>query len=156
MTPLAAAGAVVAVLSAGPAAAPGTVSKEVASAPAKAVLGVVERLNNAGVMRDLSELEGLYSKQYFHTNADGTVWRRDRVLASYAGAPPRPPVESQSLEDTIVEVAGGTAVVNGLLILGGHLGEQVWERRYRVTWILTREDNGWKVLSSHACLTHAP
>jgi hypothetical protein len=56
-----------------------------------AVLRVIDALNDAGTRRDVKALAALYSGSYFHANPDGSVWPRDRVIASYAGPTPQPP-----------------------------------------------------------------
>ncbi len=105
---------------------------------------------DAGLTRDVARLAQLYDKDYFHTNPDGTVWRLPAVLASYR-TPPAVPVESQSREDDVVLLIGGsTAVVNSRVILRGHVDGKSWERVYRTTWILTRRSGAWRVINSHA------
>ncbi len=116
----------------------------------QAVVAAVAKLMDAGLTRDVARLAQLYDKDYFHTNPDGTVWRLPAVLASYR-TPPAVPVESQSREDDVVLLIGGsTAVVNSRVILRGHVDGKSWERVYRTTWILTRRSGAWRVINSHA------
>jgi ketosteroid isomerase-like protein len=119
------------------------------------VLAVVSDLMDAGLRRDVARIEKLYPDGYFHTNPDGTVMKREDVLAAYtAPAPLRPAPEAQSREDDIVRrIASDTAIVNSRVILKGHAAGEAWERRFRVTWVLVRAATRWQVVNSHASLS---
>jgi ketosteroid isomerase-like protein len=109
-------------------------------------------LSAAGVHRDVTTLTQLYSEDYFHTNADGSVMTRDEVLASYR-APTVFHFDSWRASAERVIIRGTFAVVNQVVALHGEKeGEGKFTSHYRVTYVLEKRDRGWKFVNSHASL----
>jgi ketosteroid isomerase-like protein len=119
--------------------------------PKTEVLAVVDALNDAGLHRDVNKLRSLYSPQYFHTNPDGSLMQLADVLASYQKPSPFK-FESSSADERRVLLAGDSAVVNERLSLHGRKNGDPFVSRYRVTYVLVRGTQGWKVINSHASL----
>jgi len=117
----------------------------------KQVLATIDALNQAGLHRDVERLKSLYSTQYFHTNPDGSVMTLADVLASYAKPTPFK-FESSSADERRVVVAADSAVVSERLSLHGRKDGNPFVSRYRVTYVLVREGQRWKVINSHSSL----
>ena len=117
----------------------------------KQVLATIDALNQAGLHRDVERLKSLYSAQYFHTNPDGSVMTLADVLASYSKPTPFK-FESSSADERRVVVAADSAVVSERLSLHGRQDGNPFVSRYRVTYVLVREGQRWKVINSHSSL----
>jgi len=117
----------------------------------KQVLATIDALNQAGLRRDVARLKSLYSAQYFHTNPDGSVMTLADVLASYSKTTPFK-FDSSSADERRVVVAADSAVVSERLSLHGRKDGNPFVSRYRVTYVLVREGQRWKVINSHSSL----
>lgn len=115
------------------------------------VLAVIEQLAAAGVRRDAAAVGRLYSADYFHTNADGSVMTKAEVLEGYKSPSPLT-VEVNSHDEDRVQVGQGAAVVNSRVTYKGRAGAQPFSRVYRVTYVLRKVKGGWVVAASHASL----
>ncbi len=118
-------------------------------------LAFIDRLTDAGVRRDVAALQALYAPDYFHTNADGSVMTLAGVLESYAAPPPMTIVSSKHDEERVLTFSGA-AVVSMRVTIGGLAGQTPWTRRYRVTYVLSKEGGRWLAKNSHASLLSAP
>ena len=115
-------------------------------------LSTLAALQAAGLRRDVAVLERLYAPDYFHTNADGSVMRREDVLASYRAAPTMTFSAADTSEQRLV-VRDGLAVVSERVALHGktHDGNP-FISSYRVTYVLEKRGPVWRVVNSHASL----
>jgi ketosteroid isomerase-like protein len=112
----------------------------------------VDLLSAAGVHRDVTTLTQLYSEDYFHTNADGSVMTREEVLASYR-APTVFHFDSWRASAERVIIRGSFAVVNQIVALHGEKeGAGKFTSRYRVTYVLEKQSTGWKFVNSQSSL----
>src|SRR5438067_6496896 len=118
----------------------------------KRVVAVIDALNQAGVHRDVERLKSLYSAQYFHTNPDGSVMTLADVLASYRKPTPFKFDSSSADERRVIVPADDVAIVNERLSLHGRKDGSPFVSHYRVTYVLVREVQGWKVINSHSSL----
>jgi len=105
---------------------------------------VFERLNDAGLRRDVAALEQIYAGDYFHTNPDGSIMRRADVMASYR----KPATARATHDDDIWQIHGDTAVVNTRLTTKSAGGEG----RFRVTYVFERRGGRWQATNSHATM----
>jgi ketosteroid isomerase-like protein len=118
----------------------------------KEVLATLDKLSSAGIHRDVAALTQLYSDDYFHTNPDGSVMTREEVLASYK-APTIFHFDSSQASSQRLIVRGTFAVVNQILALHGEKqGVGKFTSRYRVTYVLEKQNAGWKFVNSHSSL----
>jgi len=122
-----------------------------ASADEAAARAAVERLGQAGLRRDVEALGRLYAPGYFHTNPNGSVMTLEETLASYR-APTDVRFDSSERDEERAVVRGGVAVVSNRTTLHGWRGETPFTSRFRVTYVLVKEESGWKVLNSHSSL----
>lgn len=116
------------------------------------VLKTIAALAEAGIRRDLKTIERLYSADYFHTNADGSIMSRQDVLSVYSNAP-RGTIESNRQDEYRVQVHGAMAVVSARVSIKGRTaGGEAFARTYRVTYVLNKLRGLWQVTASHASL----
>jgi hypothetical protein len=116
-----------------------------------AVVTTVDRLTDAGLKRDVESLRALYSAQYFHTNADGSVMTLADVLRSYT-EPTEFRFDRSITSERHVVISHHAAVVSQVIALHGYKADAAFTSRYRITYVLVRERNRWLVLNSHASL----
>ncbi len=116
------------------------------------VIKTIEALAKAGMSRDLATIERLYSDDYFHTNADGSIMTKQDVLAFYKAAVGGT-IESNKHDQYRVQVHGRMAVVSTRVVIKGRSQQgESFERTYRVTYVLNKLRGVWRVTASHASL----
>jgi ketosteroid isomerase-like protein len=116
------------------------------------VLAAIDALHAAGLHRDVAALERLYSRDYFHTNPDGSRMGRHEVLASYRNKPEMTLSSSDAAERSLL-VRESFAVVSERLSLHGRTAHgDRFVSNYRVTYVLERAGDGWRFVNSHATL----
>ena len=115
------------------------------------VLAVVEKLADAGMKRDVKTIDKYYSDDFIHTNADGSMMTKAQVLASYT-SPSRVTIESNKHDEEKVLLYGETAVLTTRVAYRGRVGDQSFNRLYRVTYVLKKMKGRWQVIASHASL----
>lgn len=94
-------------------------------------------------------IDRLYSDDYFHTNADGSVMTKAQVIAHYK-SPSGVTVESSRHDEDRIQVDGNMAVLSCRVTLNGQDHENAFSRTYRVTYVLRRQHGLWQVVASHA------
>jgi len=116
------------------------------------VIKVLRRQAEAGIRRDVALIDEVLDPQYFHTNPDGSVMTRSQVLASYK-VPTTFTFIDEKMEDVKVLMDGTDhAIVNAVVILTGKRSEEPFTSRYRVTYLLRKSADAWKILNSHSSL----
>lgn len=123
-----------------------------ASARAKAekeVIAFLNALTEAGLKRDVSVLDRLYSDDYFHTNPDGSIMTKQQVLASHK-APSTAVIEFDQHDEDKVWVRKEVAFVNTRVTIRGRFNNQPYERQYRLTYLFEKMKTGWRAVTSHA------
>src|SRR5215468_12527606 len=75
------------------------------------VLATLEKMHQAGLRRDIAAMQALYSPEYFHTNADGSIMTLAQVYDSYR-APTQYTFDSTNADEQHVIVHGNLAIVN--------------------------------------------
>lgn len=116
------------------------------------VLQTLGALQEAGLRRDVATLTELYSTDYFHTNPDGSLLPRDKVLAIYRSPATYTFSKSDTSELRMIE-RGDMAVVSERVALHGKTPEgDAFISSYRITYVLVLERGHWRVVNSHATL----
>lgn len=121
----------------------------------KEVIAFLDALTEAGLKRDVSLLDRLYSDGYFHTNPDGSIMTKQQVLASYK-APPTAVIDFDQHDEDKVWVRERVAFVNTRVTIRGRFNNQPYERQYRITYLFEKVKNGWRAVTSHATLILSP
>jgi ketosteroid isomerase-like protein len=100
-------------------------------------------------------MDDILDAAFFHTNPDGSIMTRAQVMESYR-APRQFTVSDEQMQDVRILVDGSDyAIVNARVILTGKRGEDPFTSQYRVTYVLRKAGNTWKVLNSHSSLLGA-
>lgn len=116
------------------------------------VLKTIDALAEAGMRRDLATIERLYSDDYFHTNADGSIMTKQDVLSFYRSASGGT-IESNKHDEYRIQVHGAMAVVSVRVFIKGRTASgEAFARTYRVTYVLNKRRGLWQVTASHASL----
>ena len=119
------------------------------SAYGRKVLTVIDALAEAGIKRDIVTIDRLYSDDYFHTNADGSVMTKAQVIAHYK-SPSGVTVESSRHDEDRIQVDANMAVLSCRVTVNGRDDEKAFGRTFRVTYVLRRQHGRWQVVASHA------
>jgi len=115
------------------------------------VLTVIDALAEAGIKHDIVTIDCLYSDDYCHTNADGSVMTKAQVISHYK-SPSGVTVESSRHDEDRIQVDGNMAVLSCRVTVSGREDEQAFTRTYRVTYVLSRQHGRWQVVASHASI----
>jgi len=121
------------------------------SADQKEVLAALDELNEAGLKRDVSALDQLYSDEYFHTNPDGSLMTKAQVLQSYK-VPAKGKIDCSRHDQDKVWMRDAFAFVNTRLTISGSLNDQAYAREWRITYVFAKLNGRWRALTSHATL----
>jgi uncharacterized protein (TIGR02246 family) len=114
----------------------------------EAVSAIIEKWSAAFSKLDAGALSSLYSRNAFFFGSKSTLYRGNDGVAAYFNALPR--WRSPAVRFTDVT----TAQVNSDLInFAGTASFAIEEGApplsVKITWVITREDGGWKIASHH-------
>ncbi|MBR0717797.1 SgcJ/EcaC family oxidoreductase [Bradyrhizobium liaoningense] len=97
---------------------------------------------------DAGALASLYSKSAFFFGSNPTLYRgRDGVAAYFNGLPRWRSRSVSFSEVAAAQVAPDT--INMAAIASFDLGEEAAPLSVKITWVIVREDGGWKIASHH-------
>lgn len=116
------------------------------------VIAFFDALTNAGLKRDVTALDRLYSDDYFHTNPDASIMTKAQVLASYKSPPSPATIDSDQHDEDRVWIKGSLAMLNTLVTIKGRFNEEPYARRYRITYLFEKRQRRWVAITSHATL----
>lgn len=107
---------------------------------------IIAKWSTAFARLDADALSALYSRHALFYGSNPTLYRgRDGVKAYFAGLPGW---KTQSVRFTDVSAeAAGTEVVNMAGTANFAVDDAVLT--VKLTWVLLREDGGWKIVSHH-------
>jgi ketosteroid isomerase-like protein len=116
------------------------------------VIRTIEVLAEAGINRDIATIDRLYSEDYFHTNADGSVMTKQQVIAFYKTASGGT-IESSKHDEYRVQIHDKMAVASTRVTIKGKSQQgEPFTRTYRVTYALYKLRGVWQVTASHASM----
>ena len=118
------------------------------SAADDTVSGIIERWSAAFEKLDAEALASIYSKNAFFFGSNPTLYRGNEGVAAYFNALPRwssPTVQftdvmTALISSDVINVAGTASFV---------VGEGAPPLSVKLTWVIAREDGGWKIVSHH-------
>jgi uncharacterized protein (TIGR02246 family) len=118
------------------------------SAADDTVSGIIERWSAAFEKLDAEALASIYSKNAFFFGSNPTLNRGNEGVATYFNALPRwssPTVQftdviTASVSSDVINVAGTASFV---------VSEDASPLSVKITWVVAREDGGWKIVSHH-------
>lgn len=121
-----------------------------ARAPAsRTIIALDARLNRCILAHDVAGAALLYADDFILTVSGGGFKTKAAMLADIANTDLHLDVcETRDIE---VRVRPGAAVLTGLLLQAGRIGERTFSNRLRVTdtWVQAR-DGTWRLLAGHA------
>ena len=115
------------------------------------ISSVIDSLADAGMKRNVVVIDRLYSDDFFHTNADGSIMTKAQVIASYK-SPAGVTVESSRHDEDRIQVHRNMAVMSCRVTLNTRVDERSSTRTYRVTYVLRKAHGRWQVTASHASI----
>jgi uncharacterized protein (TIGR02246 family) len=112
------------------------------------VSGIIEKWSAAFNRLDAAKLASLYSKNAFFFGSKSSLYRGNDGVAAYFNALPRWSSPSVQFTDR------ATAQVNPDLINFAGIASFVVSESdpplsVKITWVIAREDGGWKIASHH-------
>ena len=118
------------------------------SAADEIVSGVIEKWSAAFNRLDAGALASLYAKNAFFFGSKSSLYRGNEGVAAYFNALPRWSSPTVQFTDRT------TAQVNPDLINFAATASFVVEEgaaplSVKITWVIAREDGGWKIVSHH-------
>jgi uncharacterized protein (TIGR02246 family) len=137
------------------------VSASILSIPATAapadqtVSGIIERWSANFNKLDADALASLYSKDALFYGSTPTLYRGKEGVATYFNALPRWKSPTVQFTDLVVTPIGSDAI-NVAGTASFVLSENAPPVSFRLTWVVIREDNDWKIVSHHASPKVAP
>jgi len=122
------------------------------SAADETVSAIIEKWSAAFNMLDADALASLYSRHAFFFGSKSRLYRGNDGVAAYFNALPRWSSPSVRFTDR------ATAQVNADLINFAAIASFVVEQgapplSVKITWVIVREDGGWKIASHHVSPT---
>src|SRR6266581_9628217 len=115
-----------------------------------AVLQTLDQFADAGMKRDADALSRIYSENYFHTNANGSIMERAEVLASYK-APSAVTFKTNQRDEYRFQLFADAAVVSNRVTLSGtRQNGSEFMSRFRTTTVLVKLNGRWRIANSHA------
>ncbi len=116
------------------------------------VSAIIEKWSAAFNRLDAAALAQLYSNNAFFFGSKSSLYRGKEGVAAYFNALPRWPSPTVQFTDVT------TAAVNDDLINFAATASFVVEEgaaplAVKITWVIAREDGGWKIVSHHVSST---
>jgi uncharacterized protein (TIGR02246 family) len=131
-------------------------SSPATSAPAdQTVSSIMEKWSAGFNKQDADALASLYSKDALFFGSTPTLYRGKEGVATYFNALPRWKSPTVQFADLVVTPIGPD-VINVAGTASFVVSENAPPVSYRLTWVVIREDNGWKIVSHHASPKVAP
>ncbi len=112
------------------------------------VSGIMEKWAAAFNTLDAKTLASLYSKDAFFFGSNPTLYQGRDGVAAYFDALPR--WKSPTVQFTDVRAAPvGADVINAAATASFFLDEDATPLSVKLTWVIIRDDGGWKIVSHH-------
>jgi uncharacterized protein (TIGR02246 family) len=112
------------------------------------VSGIIEKWSAAFNRLDAEALASIYSENAFFFGSNPALYRGKDGVASYFNALPR--WTSPTVEFTdVVAASAGPDLINVAATAGFVFGADAPTLLVKITWVIVREDAGWKIVSHH-------
>ena len=112
------------------------------------VSGIIEKWSAAFEKLDAEALASLYSKNAFFFGSNPSLYRGNEGVAAYFNALPR--WSSPTVQFTDVMTASiSSDVINVAGIASFLVSEGTQPLSVKLTWVIAREDDSWKIISHH-------
>ncbi len=126
------------------------------AAPADQIVsGLMEKRSAGFNKQDADALASLYSKDALFFGSTPTLHKSKEGVATYFNALPRWKSPMVQFTDLVVNPIGSDAI-NVAGTASFVVSENAPPVSYRLTWVVIREDNDWKIVNHHASPKAAP
>lgn len=98
--------------------------------------------------KDINALNQIWEDEYLATTPTGQVFTKSDLIAAVKGEAVE--LEDIKFEDLKLRLFGKMAVVTGLAIVKGNVGEADFSGSYRGTGIFIKREDGWHPVGVHA------
>jgi uncharacterized protein (TIGR02246 family) len=112
------------------------------------VSGIIEKWSVAFNKLDAEALASLYSENAFFFGSNPALYRGKDGVASYFRALPRWTSPTVEFTDAVAASAGSD-LINFAATACFVVGTGTPTLRLKMTWVIVREDGGWKIVSHH-------
>jgi uncharacterized protein (TIGR02246 family) len=112
------------------------------------VSGIIEKWSVAFNKLDAEALASLYSENAFFFGSNPALYRGKDGVASYFKALPRWTSPTVEFIDAVAASAGSD-LINFAATACFVVGTDAPTLRLKMTWVIVREDGGWKIVSHH-------
>jgi uncharacterized protein (TIGR02246 family) len=112
------------------------------------VSGIIDKWSAAFNKLDAATLASLYSKNVFFFGSKSSLYRGNDGVAAYFNALPRwssPTVQFTDRATTQVN----SDLINFAAIASFAISENDPPLSVKISWVIAREDGGWKIVSHH-------
>jgi uncharacterized protein (TIGR02246 family) len=118
------------------------------SAADETVSGIIEKWSAAFRKLDAEVLASLYSKNAFFFGSKSSLYRGNDGVAAYFNGLPR--WRSPTVQFTDVTTAQvNSDLINFAATASFVVGDDAPPLSVKITWVIAREDGGWKIVSHH-------
>ena len=112
------------------------------------VSGIIEKWSAAFNQLDADALASLYSKNAFFYGSNPKLYRGNEGVAAYFNALPRWSSPTVQFTDVVIAPVGSD-VINVAGTASFDVGERDSTLSVKLTWVIVREEGGWKIASHH-------
>ena len=119
------------------------------------VSGIAEKWSAGFNKLDADALASLYSKNALFFGSTPPLYKGKEGVAAYFNALPRWKSPTVQFTDLVVTPLGADAI-NVAGTASFVISDTAPAASFRLTWVIIREDNDWKIVSHHVSPTAAP
>jgi ketosteroid isomerase-like protein len=123
-----------------------------ANAAADTVSGIIEKWSAAFNRLDADALSSLYSKNAFFFGSNPSLYRGDEGVRNYFNGLPRWPSPTVHFTDR-VSAKVNSEMINFAATASFVVDDGATRLSVKITWVIIREDGGWKIVSHHVSST---
>jgi ketosteroid isomerase-like protein len=118
------------------------------SAADDTVSGIIEKWSAAFSKLDANALSSLYSKNAFFFGSNPSLYRGNDGVRIYFNALPRWSSPAVHFTDRVAEQVN-SEMINFAATASFVVDEETPPLSVKITWVVIREDGGWKIASHH-------
>ena len=116
------------------------------------VSGIIEKWSAGFNKLDAGALASLYSKEAFFFGSNPRLYRGKQGVAAYFNALPRWRSPTVQFSD-VVTAPVGPDVINFAATASFDVDDGALKLSVKISWVIVREDGGWKIASHHVSST---
>jgi ketosteroid isomerase-like protein len=122
------------------------------SAADNIVSGIIEQWSAGFARLDAGALASLYSKEAFFFGSNPRLYRGRNGVADYFNALPRWRSPTVQFSDRVTAPVGADGI-NFAATASFDVDDGALKLSVKISWVIVREDGGWKIASHHVSST---